>query len=283
MRGLLLFLSKAALMSFVAMSGGMASEAAPGKVESSAQAPHLTHESDKTLTIDLSSINPRASCSLTVDCGSPPNHGALQADSTGFVGALQRIVRFLGSISDTQVWIQLLTVALVLFSTYVSFRTAQISRFNVQVDTYQKLRTGFQLLNAKLPTHYWTRDKLPEGKGAYDELCAMERYWYQSYDEWYITQVLHPRTLGRLWFTYYKNAIFKNRDSAAMIAALIRTKEHSGTKLYRKFSRMVVYRGWWRMKIKIKKYDQAVALASAWEAHMIEQKRIHDDKTRSAS
>lgn len=256
-RGFSLALCWAVIMLLAATSHALADEPNTGKVERAAQAARLTIASDTPLTV---SFSPSESS------GEPS-------------GIAQRIARIAGSIGDTQVWIQFLTVLLVIFSAFLSWRTARIGRFNVQVDAFQKLRTAYLLISHKLPSRFWTQQDLPkDSPEAYEYLCAMERYWYQSFDEWYITQVLHPNTLGRLWTTYYKDSILKNCKSKAMVAALIHTRDEAGTDLYRRFFKMVICRGWGcgRWSKKIDNYDEADKLAKMWVPHLAAQKLIYD-------
>lgn len=254
-RGFSLVLCWAVIIHFFATSHALADELSAGKVERATQATHLTIASDTPLTVSFS-----------------PSESSSEPS-----GMAQRIARIAGSIGDTQVWIQFLTVLLVIFSAFLSWRTARIGRFNVQVDAFQKLRTAYLLISHKLPPRFWTLQDLPkDSPEAYEYLCAMERYWYQSFDEWYITQVLHPNTLGRLWTNYYKDSILKNCESKAMVAALIHTRDEAGTDLYRRFFKMVVCRGWgwgwWRKKID--NYDEADKLAKTWVPHLAAQKLI---------
>ncbi|WP_322363640.1 hypothetical protein [Pseudomonas sp. Teo4] len=259
---------------FVDITNALADKPTAERVERTAQVTRLTLTSDTPLTVTFSPCpGSGADCSVNADSADAENQATQSEGPEAPITKLQRIARALGSIPDTQVWIQALTVCLVIFSAYLSLRTARISRLNVQVDAFQKLRAEFLSFSTKLPIHFWTQQELPEGDcESYDELRAMERYWFQSFDEWYITQVLHPNTLGHLWDTYYRNAILKNRESAAMIAALIHTKKHTGATLYKRFYRMVVYQGWWR----ISTYRRAEELANTWEAHIATQKKLRD-------
>jgi hypothetical protein len=241
-----------------------------GKVESTAQMAHTTMATGMLRTVALSPPDmPGAYGSLNVGVASPVSQATTpQAPAEPSVVQPHVAVDF-GVIPGMPVYLQALTACLLMFSAFVSWRVARISRFNVQVDVFQKLRNAFVLLSPKLPRQFWAQQELPDD---YEELCAMQRYWYQSFDEWFITQVLHPKTLGRLWKTYYRDSILKNCESPAMIAALIRTKQGTDAKHFEQFFQVVVCRGW-RGRKKISTYEEAEKLADKWNAHLAAQKQ----------
>lgn len=202
-------------------------------------------------------------CTLNWDFALSKYQAAEPLHSAGPEATVHDFVVFFDSIENMRDWIQALTGCVVVFSAYLSWRTARIARSTVQVDVFQKLRTAYILLRPKMPRRFWAQQKLPDN---YEQLCAMESYWYQSYDEWYVTQILHPKTLGRLWKTYYRDSILENRHSPVMIAALIHTSQETKAKYYGRFFRVVVYR-WWRIG-KIRTYEDAEQLSKNWDTHM---------------
>ncbi|MDF9620775.1 hypothetical protein P5705_24275 [Pseudomonas entomophila] len=201
---------------------------------------------------DPSRLEPSASLTSSVESPEKSNTSLLSANSDFWRNP------------KMPVYLQALTACVLMFSTFVSWRVARISKFNVQVDAYQKLRNAFVLLSPNLPRQFWSQQCLPDN---YEQLCAMQRYWYQSFDEWFITQVLHPKTLGHLWRAYYKDSIFKNRGSPAMIAALIRTKEGTDAIHFDQFFKLVTLKR--RLPKKyISTYQAAIQLAACWDAHL---------------
>ncbi len=49
---------------------------------------------------------------------------------------------------------------------------------------------------------------------------ALERYWFNAFDEWYITQKLNRFTFDALWKNYYKEAITCSVREPLLLAGL---------------------------------------------------------------
>jgi hypothetical protein len=168
-----------------------------------------------------------------------------------------------------------LTAGVLAASLLVAFRLAILNRFNAQVDAFVKLRTAFTAVRAELPPDFSTLTALPADP---NERRALERYWHQSFDEWFVTQRLHRLTLGKLWRRYYQEAILRNRESPVMLAALLRAKDATDNPIDDEFVHIVLHtrrrarkkrgllsRLWWRIPPDSGlRYESAERLKVEW-------------------
>ena len=143
--------------------------------------------------------------------------------------------------AEVQLWqlaIQACTALVIAATVWQAARAAFLNRFNVQATAFLQLRDAFARLRPQLPLGFGSGfEEFPD---TYDELYAMERYWHQSFDEWFLTQRVHPFTLGRLWKVYYRDAILKSRESPLMVAALSRAKHGSSSPVDQEFVDVVL-------------------------------------------
>lgn len=168
-----------------------------------------------------------------------------------------------------------LTAGVLAASLLVALRLAILNQFNAQVDAFVKLRTAFTAVRTELPSDFSTLTELPTDP---KERRALERYWHQSFDEWFITQRLHRLTLGKLWRCYYQEAILRNRESPVMLAALLRAKDATDNPIDDEFVQVVLHtprrvrkekglisRLWWRLPSDSGfQYEDAERLKAEW-------------------
>ena len=121
----------------------------------------------------------------------------------------------------------------------VQLRAAILNRFNAQVGAFKQMRESFALVRADLPPDFCRLTELPQtGK----DMQILQRYWQHAFDEWFITQKLHPWTLGTLWRDYYREAILHARESPVMVAALLQAQEDTGCRVDDEFVMVVLRR-----------------------------------------
>lgn len=117
------------------------------------------------------------------------------------------------------------SLVLTFVSLIVALFVALLNRTNAQVDVFIKMRTAFSAVRTQLAEkNLWNIETVPTDPA---QMQCLQRYWFQSFDEWYITQKLHRFTLGKLWHSYYKAAIFHAHKNPALRQALVLAEHDS--------------------------------------------------------
>ncbi len=104
------------------------------------------------------------------------------------------------------------------------------AKLAAQVDTFLSLRAAFSQVRANLtdemfrPSNPAVTEAVLKDEG---KRRAMLKYWYNAFDEWYVTQKLFPGELSLLWVQYYKEAVRDACKSDLMLCALAKAKEVS--------------------------------------------------------
>ncbi|KQU75511.1 MULTISPECIES: hypothetical protein [unclassified Rhizobacter] len=81
------------------------------------------------------------------------------------------------------------------------------------------MRTAFSAVRTELADKgLWNIQTVPTDPA---QMQWLKRYWYQSFDEWYITQKLHRFALGKLRKSYYRAAISHAHQNEALRQALV--------------------------------------------------------------
>jgi hypothetical protein len=113
------------------------------------------------------------------------------------------------------------------------FNTLSVARAQL----YLELRKRFAEINAQLPRgsengkRYWDKGWLPDPESK--DFAIFERYWYHAFDEWFVTNVLHPFRFGKLWRKFYRRAIFQGARHDAIRYALYRMQGRTSFSGYR--------------------------------------------------
>lgn len=68
-----------------------------------------------------------------------------------------------------------------------------------------EFRKRFSELKASIPTWY-SAPAIPDGASA-EDLRAIERYWQNAFDEWFVTNKLERWHLRKLWNRFYKGTL----------------------------------------------------------------------------
>lgn len=133
-----------------------------------------------------------------------------------------------------------------------TFRNAQLA---AKAETFRLLRSNFGTLRPRLPKDFVKATTIPDRQDTRD---AMLQYWYQSFDEWYITNKLNSPVLKELWDNYYSAAIKVTCQSAPMLAALLVAEARSTVRVDKEFCALI------RVTADKKILDEAEKLMKAW-------------------
>jgi hypothetical protein len=114
------------------------------------------------------------------------------------------------------------SVVVALASLFLSFASQRRAARVALVQTHLALRGRFLQIYQHLPL-----------SGDRDEgTAAMQAYWLNSYDEWFITTKLTPQ-FRRLWSSFYERAIIAGVAHPVLEQELRRLlREHEGFALY---------------------------------------------------
>lgn len=74
-----------------------------------------------------------------------------------------------------------------------------------RAQVYLDFRERFRNLKLPIPTWY-DQVRVPE-QATPAERRALELYWQNAFDEWFVTQRLQPRYLGTLWTRFYRGVM----------------------------------------------------------------------------
>ena len=79
------------------------------------------------------------------------------------------------------------------------------SSATARAQIYLEFRRRFSEFKDEIP-HWYDHARIPE-EATKDEKRALELYWQNAYDEWFVTQELHPHYLGKLWRGFYRGIL----------------------------------------------------------------------------
>jgi hypothetical protein len=121
-------------------------------------------------------------------------------------------------------------------------RTNQADRTQrlAQVNAFLQLRSAFSKIRADFTRDVFNDPALKLEQLPLEERNAMLKYWYNAFDEWYVTRQLFPNELGKLWDDYYRDAIKGTTRSEPMLCALAFAKSRSKVGVDDTFYKMVV-------------------------------------------
>ena len=114
--------------------------------------------------------------------------------------------------------------ALSCYFAWQSFRSNQIV---ASVNVYMQLRQEFNTLREQIPHEYFIDKNHAVPPGRSDAWGKISKYWYLSFDEWYITTHLGDPVLKQLWRERYQYLIapqLENRAFREVLCSLVREK-----------------------------------------------------------
>lgn len=124
-------------------------------------------------------------------------------------------------------------------SALVAMGTLKRARRVALVDTFLSLRSAFGKVRGAFSVDVFNDNIQLEALSLNDRKAAL-RYWYNAFDEWYVTQRLFADNLGLLWEQYYREAIKGTCRSEAMLCALAKAKQLSKVGVDEDFYRVVM-------------------------------------------
>ena len=95
-----------------------------------------------------------------------------------------------------------------------SLENFRIQALQASSDTYLKMRSRYSDVWAALPDHYGGLDITRES----EHLNVFKRYWYVTFDEWYVTQRIGA--YRDLWSGYYVHAYLRAMEKRSMRQSL---------------------------------------------------------------
>jgi len=107
------------------------------------------------------------------------------------------------NISD---WITVIFSTVALILSLSNFYRSQVA---ARAQVFIEFRRKFIGIKENLPSWYAEKNiaKCPPYKYDSSDWRPIEVYWQHSFDEWFISQKLDEKVLGRLWRLFYRDAI----------------------------------------------------------------------------
>ena len=90
-------------------------------------------------------------------------------------------------------------------------RQLEVSR----AELYTSLRNRYLEIHGQLPEELWSNAGYRPAGGS-DGWRAIERYWYNAFDEWFVTTKVVRHDNGALWSTFYEPALQSSLKHEAM-------------------------------------------------------------------
>lgn len=125
-----------------------------------------------------------------------------------------------------ETWVAVATsISLVIISVVtamISIVALRNSRNAAATQVFLELRKRYLEVLAQMPAQYHNNYWVPI-KGS-NEWNALSSYWYQTFNEWYMTKKLYKGTLSELWDGFYKGAIgsgLRNRPLRIVLVHLL--------------------------------------------------------------
>jgi hypothetical protein len=132
-----------------------------------------------------------------------------------------------------------ISAAMAAASVVIAAGTLKRAKRVALVDTFLSLRSAFAKVRAAFQADVFNDDIQLAALSADDRKAAL-KYWYNAFDEWYVTQRLFSDELGILWEQYYREAIKGTCRSEAMLCALAKAKKLSKVGVDEDFYRAVM-------------------------------------------
>jgi len=92
------------------------------------------------------------------------------------------------------------------------FTSASVARAQL----YLELRKLFSEINDELPRlttpgskDYHDAKWRPTPESDPTDFLKIEKYWYRTFDQWFVTKILHPWPFQRLWTVFFERAVFE--------------------------------------------------------------------------
>ena len=125
-------------------------------------------------------------------------------------------------------WIGLVGALIALASLVIAAWSLKARANDSRSHLYLELRDRFMKIYPELPRNqpkwYHNEEWTPKANIPEDKFSTMEKYWYQVFDEWYITRKIRGSTWG-LWPDFYKKAIFEGLKYRPLRCVLFYMKE----------------------------------------------------------
>ncbi len=127
----------------------------------------------------------------------------------------------------------LIATAAFILSCIALYTTASVARAQL----YLELRRRFAEINNQLPRrppgpkdyHDQTWHPEPDKDEDKEAFSKIEKYWYNAFDEWFTTKIIHPWPFRRLWKVFFKRAIFEGLKNDPIRYVLYRMIKDSRT------------------------------------------------------
>lgn len=130
--------------------------------------------------------------------------------------------------SEEMIFLYVIAVLISLFATcttFLNYKNAKESRLRAigrgENDLYLKLRGNFHQIRNSIDDRFFSQKIFDFDQLSQSDRKSIQLYWYNAFDEWYSTSVLHNGEYCSLWDNYFGDAIEASLTKSALVGVLM--------------------------------------------------------------